>query len=898
MPAVIAAILLLQSGGVDSSLLRHVDGREPPTVTAVRVDRAPVVDGRLDDPVWNLAPAVTDFRQTDPDEGAPVSEATAVRVLYDGTAVYVGARLFDSAPARIVRRLARRDASTHSDEFRVFLDSYHDRRTAFEFIVNAAGVKKDVLIGDDGDFDDASWDPVWEAATSVDSLGWTAEIRIPLSQLRFSDTPDQVWGVHFVRWIERKQEQALFPFISKKDNGLVSRFADLEGIRHVGAPKRLELLPYAVGRGTYLTPRDPGNPFESPASYHPGAGADLKYGMSSSLTLDATLNPDFGQVEVDETFVNLTAFEQFLEEHRPFFVEGTEIFNFGSNGGGATNFSGRPLYFYSRRIGREPQGKPESSGDFQDMPTSTTILGAAKLSGRPAGGWSVGVLDALTARERATVFDATARTYARDEVEPPANYFAGRVRRDLDAGNTSFGLLATAMDRWPDSPALDVLPTRAYAGGLDFFRRWGSKTYSLAGSVGGSYIGGDPAAIRQAQRSSNRYYQRPDASSFRYDPTRTSLGGVSADLYFNKVAGAWRWGIAGSTNSPGFEVNDLGFQKRADQISAGAALGHRWTRPGKVFRQASAYLQVAPSWNYDGDAIDRTVKTFGYVQFRNFWTGDWSLSYSPPVVDDRLTRGGPLARKPATWYASADVTTDSRAALGAYAFASFQHDAAGGWYLNAIPQLTLRPSAALSFKVTGGYAAGRTMAQIVTKQADDTATATLGTRYVFGELLQHQFYVTLRANATFSPTLSLQLYAQPFTFSGDYGNFKELEARKTFAFNRYGRDNGSTIGDTLLVSGTDTVPGYVVDPDGPSASAAKRFTFQDPDFRTRSVKVNAVLRWEYRPGSTLFVVWTQSRSGYWPYDASFDVNRDFQRELFLDRPTNVLLVKFNYWLSL
>src|SRR6266571_5371957 len=801
MPARIAAILLLQSGGVNPS--------EPPTVTAVRVDRAPVVDGRLDDPEWSLTPAVTDFRQTDPDEGAPVSEATAVRVLYDGSAVYVGARLFDTAPAGIVRRLARRDASTHSDEFRVFFDSYYDRRTAFEFIVNAAGVKTDMLIGDDGDFDDKSWDPVWEAATSVDSLGWTAEIRIPLSQLRFSNAQDQVWGAHFVRWIERKQEQALFPFIGKKENGLVSRFADLEGIHHVGSPTRLELLPYVVGRGTYMTPNDRGNPFERPASYDPGAGADVKYGMSSSLTLDATLNPDFGQVEVDETFVNLTAFEQFLEEHRPFFVEGTEIFNFGSNGGGATSFSGRPLYFYSRRIGREPQGKPESSGDFEDMPTSTTILGAAKLSGRPAGGWSVGVLDALTARERATVFDATARTYARDEVEPPANYFAGRVRRDLDAGNTSFGLLATAMDRWPDSPALDVLPTRAYAGGLDFFRRWGSKTYSPAGT-----------------------------------------------------------------------------------------LGHRWTRPGKLFRQASAYLQVEPSWNYDGDAIDRTVKTFGYVQFRNFWTGNWSFSYSPPVVDDRLTRGGPLAQKPATWYASADVTTDSRTALSAYAFASFQHDAAGGWYLNAIPQLTLRPSAALSFKITGGYAAGHTMAQIVKKQADDMATATLGTRYVFAELLQHQFYVTLRANVTFSPSLSFQLYAQPFTFSGDYRNFKELEARKTFAFDRYGRDNGSTIGDTLLVSGKDTVPGYVVDPDGSSASAATRFTFPNPDFRTRSVKINAVLRWEYRPGSTMFVVWTQSRSGSAPYDATFDVRRDFQRELFLDRPTNILLVKFNYWLSL
>src|SRR5213083_790641 len=404
------ALLLLQSGAADSSALHSVDGRLAPTVTAVRVDRAPVVDGRLDDPDWALAPPITDLVQTDPDEGRPVSEPTEVRVLYDGTAVYVGARLFDSAPARIVRHLARRDASTHSDEFRVFLDSYHDRRTAFEFIVNAVGVKKDVLIGDDGNFNDASWDPVWEAAVSVDSLGWSAEIRIPLSQLRFPKEPDQVWGVHFVRWIERKNEQAMFPFIGKKENGLVSRFADLVGIQGVGAPKRLELLPYTVGRGTYLTPQQAGNPFARSTSYHRGVGADVKYGVTSSLTLDATLNPDFGQVEVDETFVNLSAFEEFLPEHRPFFIEGTDIFNFGGSGGGVLHFSDLPLYFYSRRIGRPPQGEPSSSGTFQDVPQSTTILGAAKLSGRSAGGWSVGLLDAVTARERATVLDTMTGT--------------------------------------------------------------------------------------------------------------------------------------------------------------------------------------------------------------------------------------------------------------------------------------------------------------------------------------------------------------------------------------------------------------------------------------------------------------------------------------------------------
>ena len=859
-----------------------------PAVTAVRLVRAPAVDGRLDDPDWALATPVRAFLQIDPDEGAAASESTEVRVLYDADAIYVGARLFDAEPAKIVRRLARRDASSHSDEFRVLLDSYHDYRTAFEFTVNAAGVHTDVLYGGDGTFSDKSWDPVWESATMVDSLGWTAEIRIPFTQLRFARAETQVWGVRFVRWIERKNELALYPFVPRTESGMASRFANLVGLAGLETRKHLQILPYAVGSGTYRQPTVLGNPFETPSAYRRSVGADVKYGVSSSQTLDATVNPDFGQVEVDQTFVNLTAFEEFLDEHRPFFIEGTQIFDFGGNGGGVSHFSDLPLYFYSRRIGRPPQGEPSSSGTFQDVPQSTTILGAAKLSGRSAAGWSVGLLDAITARERATVLDTMTGTRYRDEVEPATNYFAGRIKRDMNGGNTSIGLLATAMDRRPTTSALDMLPRDAFAGGLDFFQRWGDKRYTLAGSVGGSYLQGEPAALQQVQRSSNRYFQRPDAQRFSYDPTRTALAGVSADLYLNKVAGNWRWGVAGRTTSPGFEVNDLGFQNRVDRISAAAVLGYKWTKPGRLFRQANAYLQVAPSWNYDGDPIDRTVKAFGYAEFRNFWSADWSVSYTPRVVDDRLTRGGPLALKPAGWFTSADLQTDTRRAVGAYGFVSVQADEAGGWAVNLIPQLTLRPSAALSLSATAGYVAGRAAAQFVTKATDSTATATLGRRYVFAALSQRQAYVTLRANATFSPTLSFQLYAQPFAFAGDYSDFKELRARKTFTFNTYGRDNGSTIsrvGDTYVVEPDAAVPGDTI-------------RFQDPDFRTRTVKVNAVLRWEYRPGSTLFVVWTQTRFGYVPYDATFDPTRDFARELLLDRPTNVLLVKFNYWISM
>ena len=887
MIALLAAVAI-QAPGIDSAAPRRAGGHAPLTVTAVRADRPPTVDGRLDDAAWAQATPVRDLLQSVPDEGRPVSESTEVRIVYDADALYVGARLFDAEPGKIVRRLARRDASSHSDEFRVLLDSYHDYRTAFEFTVNAAGVHTDVLYGGDGSFSDKSWDPVWEAATSVDSLGWTAEIRIPFTQLRFAKAAEQVWGVRFVRWIERKNELALYPFVARTESGMASRFASLVGLAGLETRQHLQILPYAVGSGTYRQPTVLGNPFETPSAYHRSVGADLKYGVSSSQTLDATVNPDFGQVEVDETFVNLTAFEQFLPEHRPFFIEGTQIFDFGGSGGGVIHFSDLPLYFYSRRIGRPPQGEPSSSGAFQDVPQSTTILGAAKLSGRSAGGWSVGLLDAITARERATVLDTMTGTRYRDEVEPATNYFAGRIKRDMNGGNTSIGLLATAMDRRPTTSALDMLPRDAFAGGLDFFQRWHDKRYTLAGSLGGSYLQGEPAALQQVQRSSNRYYQRPDAQGFRYDPTRTSLAGLSADLYLNKVAGNWRWGVAGRTASPGFEVNDLGFQNRVDRISAAASLGYKWTRSGRTVRQATAYLQVAPSWNYDGDPIDRKIAAFGYAQFRNFWSGEWSVSYTPRVVDDRLTRGGPLAMKPAGWFASANLQTDTRRALGAYGFVSVQRDETGGWTVNLIPQLTLRPSAALSLSATAGYVAGRAMAQFVTKARDSTATATLGTRYVFAALAQRQAYVTVRANATFSPTLSFQLYAQPFAFAGDYSDFKELRARKTFAFNHYGRDNGSTIsrvGDT-----------YIVEPDG--AVPGDTLRFRDPDFRTRAVKVNAVLRWEYRPGSTLFVVWTQSRSGYVPYDAGFDLQRDFRRELFRDRPTNVLLVKLNYWVSM
>jgi hypothetical protein len=857
----LAALTFLALQSPDSSALRHSNG-VPPTITAVRVARPPVLDGRLDDSVWTLAAPITDLRQSDPEEGHLVSESTAVRLLYDDEALYIGVRLFDREPGKIARHLGRRDSFTQSDDFRVLIDSYHDHRTAYRFDVNPLGVKHDLQFGDDGNFADDSWDPVWEVATSVDSLGWSAEYRIPFSQLRFSRARDQVWGVRFVRTILRKNEFAMWPFIGKTDS---------------------------VGRGTFHQPSNPANPFDKSSDYFGGAGLDLKYGVTSNLTLDATMNPDFGQVEIDPAFVNLTAFEQFLPEHRPFFVEGADIFGFGGGSGGFVQFGNAPQFFYSRRIGHRPLGSPFSAGQFVDNPEHTTILGAAKLTGRSPGGWSVGVLDAATARERATVLDTTTSTRSYDPVEPLTNYFVGRAKRTLNGGNDGYGFVVSAVSRDLGVPALKFLRTTAYDWGVDARHRWGQNTYAIAADIGGSFMRGDTLAIQATQHSSSRYYQRPDARSFHYDPRRTSLSGLTGDLYVDKLAGTWLWGAAVSTTTPGFEVNDLGFQRRVDRIASGVYVAVHQTRPGRVIREATVVLTGAPSWNFDGDPIQRQVFASSFGTFRNFWFFNLNGGYSAQVIDDRLTRGGPLSLIPQGWFANAGLQTDQRKAVTGGVFGSSNRDVSGGWSWSASPQVSVRPSGALSLSLSPNFSGGRSSAQFVQRVPDTLAARTFGTRYVFAQLRQHELDLALRLDATVSPTLSLQVYAQPFTFVGEYGGYKELAAPRTFRFDAYGQANGSSI-TYDATAGT-----YTVHPEG--AQPADSFTIANPSFRTRSVRINAVLRWEYRPGSTLFIVWTQNRAGDFA-DPTFDVGRDLGRELLKDRPTNVLLVKFNYWMSL
>ncbi|HVH09066.1 MAG TPA: DUF5916 domain-containing protein [Gemmatimonadales bacterium] len=872
-------------GLADSAILmRHAGSGVPPVIVAVRVSHPPALDGRLDDPAWAAAAPVGGFREGDPHEGALAPESTSVRIVYDDEALYIGARLYDAEPAKITRRLARRDDDPQGDDILwVDLDSYHDHRTAYEFGVNPAGTVRDDFCSNDSGFCDFSWDAVWQVKTGIDSLGWVVEMRIPFSQLRFPPGRVQVWGVNFFRNVARRNAWSMWAFRPKVETGYASRFGHLVGLRDIPAPRRLELVPYSLGQAGYDSPA-PANPFDRGHAYSGTLGLDLKYGVTSNLTLGAAVNPDFGQVESDPAFVNLTAFEQFLPERRPLFVEGANVFSFGGTGP-FISFGYGPRYFYSRRIGRGPTLAPDApSGGFLDQPSTTSILGAAKLTGRTPGGWWVGVLDAVTGREQARLADASGRVW-RQDVQPLTNAFVARLAHQTD-GRTEVGLFLTAADRRIGSAALDSLRSAGYVGGAEFFHRWANNAYSAFGSIGISYVRGDTLAMRLTEEQSNHYYQRPDASYLQYDPRRTSLTGASADVALSKEAGRFNWSVALSSSTPGFEVNDLGFQVRADRVTEDWLLQYRWTQPGRVFRSAS--IATDPDWrgyNFGGDLFYHTSDVILAGQLLNWWSGRLALVRQWQTIDDRLTRGGPRALGPAGEVVNLSLASDVRPRLSGTLGVNYYRDVSASWSLAVSPLLSFRPSSAILFSLGPSYTVGWSAAQYVVTHTDSTATATAGHRYVFGELAQRQLNTTFRLNVTLSPLLSVQLYAQPFTFSGRYRNFKELAAPRTFDFRVYGRDPASSISQAGGV--------YTVHPTG---SASDTLRFPNPDFRIRSWRSNAVLRWEYRPGSALFLVWTQSRLVTLA-DPSLDLAHYLGREVFLDPPTNVFIVKLSYWLS-
>jgi hypothetical protein len=863
--------------------LGHINGRVPPTLSAGVSERGPVLDGRLDDATWMTPSAAREFTQVLPDDGTEPTEPTVVRVVYTREALYIGARLSDSDVSRIVGRLGRRDSYTSSDMFWVDIDSYHDHRTAFRFGVNPAGVRSDEIATNDDEHGDDSWDPVWDVATRVDSLGWVAEIRIPFSQLRFPGGDEHVWGINFTRLIFRKNEYVRWSWVPNTEQGFASHFGHLVELRDIPAPRRLELLPYVVATSDFTQGAVAANPFDDGSVQDVSGGLDLRYGVTSNLTLNATINPDFGQVEADPAVVNLSAFETFFGERRPFFVEGANIFQFGAGGGGF--IFGAPQLFYSRRVGRAPSRWVEEPGGYADNPTATSILGAAKLSGQ-TGGWSVGLLEALTGRETARV-QRQDGSGASEPVEPLTNYAVLSVRKDFRGGATGLGVVATGVNRDLDDQVFDALRSSAYSAGLDFFHRFAGNRFQITGSLSSSHVRGSPTAITLAQRSSARYFQRPDQDYVSIDTAETALTGWAGSLQAGKVSGNWIYGTDLYAYSPEFEVNDAGFERESDRIFHGVRLTRRWLSPGRLFRSFRVQATWAQEFNFGGTAQFRAAYAGLGGTFLNYWEFDVGFNYNFAAQSDRATRGGPLMESPRSWSMNGFVGTNFRKPVSAAVFGSYARNRYGGWGVDIETEVNLRPTGALNLSLQPSYSKRHSMGFYVTQRQDPAATATFGGRYLFSELLQDGVDLTIRMDLAVTPNLSIQLWAQPFLATGDYVGFKELAAPGTFEFLRYGVNNGSTL------SLDDSTNVYTADPDG--AGPAPSIAFGNPDFRVRSWRSNLVLRWEYMPGSTLFLVWNHNRFA----SASDPTFRVFDElgNLWDDDQQNTFLVKLNYWLS-
>lgn len=861
-------------------MLVHADGRIPPAVTAIRVERPPTLDGRLDDEAWRDAVPATGFRRDYPSDGEPASDSTEVRVTYDDRALYVGARLHAKDVSTVSRRLSRRDAfEVQNDKFFVMLDAHHDHRTAFIFGVTPAGEREDARSSGDSKLAmDPSWDPVWDAATRIDSLGWVAEMRIPLSQLRFSAEDAHVWGIQFRRDLLSAGEAVDWAWTPGEQPGFTTKFGHLLGLDRLRRPSRLEILPHVVTKAAYTEGADPENPFDDGSVYDGSMGVDLKYGVSSDLTLDVSVNPDFGQVDADPAVVNLTNFETFFPELRPLFIEGSDIFQFGIPG---------HQMIYSRRIGRAPQRSALGTQPYVDQPLNTTILGAAKLSGRTQSGWSIGFLDAVTSQENARLADSPSNMLPDTPVEPLTNYAVARAKKDFLEGSSQLGFAFTGVHRDQSEDAFKFLNRASYAGGIDFIHRFKQNAYSVQGMFAFSHILGDTTAMQVAQQASSHYFQRPDQDHVIYDPQATSMTGTFGLLMVSENAGNWTFSGFGAYSSPGYEINDAGFQGVADHRVVSFSTSRRWLQPGKLFRTASVNLsaQVLDE-NFGGENWGRRLLSSFSGQLNNFWSLGAGAGVRFRGINDRETRGGPLIERPPGVEGNLSVSSDGRKVGSASGNLTMSRDVEGGWSVSVDPTLRIRTQGRFSLQLTPRYMRSRSDAFYVTQASDPLAAATFGNRYVFAGLDQTSLDITLRADFAINSDMTLQLYTQPLVASGDYDGFKEFAEPSSYNFIDY---DGS--GSSITYDATRNT--YTADADGAGPGAP--ITFFNPDFTIRSLRTNLVFRWEYIPGSTLFVVWSQNR--FTPIsDPAFQAF-SLLGDLFDDDMRNVLVVKMNYWLN-
>ena len=842
----------------------------PPRVyRTVRLEgKSPAIDGRLDDEAWHQGAWSGDYTQQLPVEGAPPSQPTELKVLYDDKHVYFAIRAHDD-PAKVHRYPGRRDdfQGFAVDMVGICFDSYNDKRTGFEFDLTAGGSKIDLILGNGETEWDTTWDAVWDGEVAHDASGWTAEFKVPLNQLRFGPQDEQVWGMHAWRWIARNQEESQWQLIPRQNTGRMHQLGELHGIRGLPPSRHVELLPYAVGKAS-SGPSVPGEGTEGTGSL----GLDAKLGLTSNFTLDATLNPDFGQVEADPSVVNLTAYETFYEEKRPFFLEGRKLFELG--------IEDDDQLFYSRRIGQAPSYEPPSlPGETLSMPQNTTILGAAKITGKTNGGLSVAVLQSFTQKETALV---TSGLGSREPVVAPfGSYSVARLQKDWDKGNTILGGMVTSTHRFTDHAALATLPSQAWSGGLDFTRFFGDRAWQLEARTIVSRVAGAQPAILALQTNPVHYFQRAGASHLGVDETATSLTGYGGSLRLGtsdkgrlRLRDQFHW------YSPGLDLNDVGYLRQADLRVNEVFVGWSEPSPRGPFRTYAFELFREDQWDFGGLRTRAASAFEASGTFRNKWSVEGELVFEQ-VTDTRALRGGPALRWHDFFEASAAAGTDASRR------ASFRAGAEHAWSVDDDSRstelegrLNLRLSNRLALSGRVSYEQKTDNLQYVA--APDAESGQVA--YVLGRIDQDTWDFTFRVNLALSPNLTLQYYGSPFIGTGRYTDFKR--ATDTLA-ERY-EDRFHLLAPDEITQGEGGR--YFAD-----EAAVGRYSFANPDFSFRQFRSNLVARWEYKPGSSLYVVWSQGRTASVPsWNPSFQSNWD---ELWRTSPDNVFLVKISYWFS-
>ena len=820
---------------------------------------------------------VDDFTQFEPYNGRKSSQRTEFKILFDDNNIYAAFKAFDTSPDSIVNRLTRRD-NPDGDLVGIILDSFHDLRTGFLFGISSSGVKYDQMFINDGQTEDASWDPNWWARTSINEEGWVAEMKIPFSQVRFEKNSGDIWGLEVARVLYRKNETSFWQHIPKDAPGIVHLFGELSGLEQIKPRKIFDITPYTVGRAETFK-AEPGNPFRSKGRLsNLNGGIDAKIGVTNNMTMDLTINPDFGQVEADPSEVNLSAYETFFREKRPFFVEGNNITSFGLGIGDGD--VGNDNLFYSRRIGRQPHGYPNlEDGTYANVPTSTTILGAAKLTGKSKNGLSLGFVEAVTAGEYAEIDNDGERTT--EKVEPLTNYLVGRVQKDYNEGKTILGGIFTGTNRELDADLDDIMHKSAYTGGIDFTQYFKDKSWMVNINAAFSQVNGTKEVIQNTQKSSARYFQRPDKDYALYDPDRTSLAGSGGRMQIMKLNGHLNLMGAVIWKSPGFETNDLGYIREADQVLTLLWAGYNVWEPKWIYRRFNLNADVYLVNNFGGDIIGKGFEWNGSTTLKNYWNFWTGGNINTSALDGTILRGGPMMRMPGRMSGRFGFSSDSRKKLGFEFYSNF-NKGFENYYRNSYTGLDIsyKPTNYLSVSLGPGFTRSFTELQYVTRLTYNNST-----RYIFASIDRKTLSASLRINLNLSPDLTFQYWGQPFVASGRYHDYKYIHDPVAENFNsRFHTYEGDEI--------TAGIDNFTIDE---NRDGTNDYSFDKKDFNVQEFLSNFVVRWEYQPGSTVYIVWSQSRSGYnnsGRLDYFNDIGDLFDSED--NKPHNVFLIKFSY----